>query len=394
MISATPKAPGREAPSARTTETPAQGGLKDVVALSSDICHINGQEGELVYRGYDIQDLGANAAFEEVAFLLWNGALPTQGELDEVLYHLQNERDLPGPLVEWLKSVPPGSDAMAVLRTAISMLALYDPEAELMTPEANYRKSIRLTAQTPGIIAALDRLRKGKPYVPPVHEGSLSANFLYMLNGEWPGAAAERTLSTALVLHAEHGLNASTFAGRVSASTLSDIYSAVTGAIGALKGPLHGGANIAVMKMLLDIDGRGESPSDYIREMLRRHERIAGFGHRVYKVLDPRAAILRDMAGALSEESGSTKWYDMSLEIASTMLEAKGLYPNVDFYSASVYYTMGIDCDLYTPIFAMSRMTGWTAHFMEQWKNNRLIRPTSEYTGPRGLKVAPIGNRA
>jgi citrate synthase len=274
---------------------------------------------------------------------------------------------------------------MAALRTALSMLALYDEEAEDMGREANLRKSIRLTAQLPTLVAAFDRIRKGQEPVAPKQEGSTAYDFLYMLNGEAPGPEAEKIMDAALVLHAEHGLNASTFAARVIGATLSDIYSAITGAMGALKGPLHGGANIEVMGMLLDIDAQGVSPEDYVRRKLANKEKVMGIGHRVYKALDPRATILREMLEGLSEEKGERKWLEMSDAIRLFVKEEKGLEANVDFYSASVYYLLGIERDLYTPIFAISRMTGWTAHLLEQWADNRLIRPRAGYSGPRDL---------
>jgi citrate synthase len=368
-------------------------GLEGVIALESTICFIDGQNGELVYGGYDINDLGRNATFEEVSYLLWHGRLPNQRELDELNARLRAERNLPAPILDLLASLPADANPTAVLRTGVSALGLYDAEAEDASTDANYRKSVRLTARVPTLLAAYDRLRKGKEPVEPLGRGSLAYDFLYMLNGEEPGEAAERTFDAAMVLHAEHGLNASTFAGRVIASTLSDIYSAVTGAIGALKGPLHGGANMGVMKMLLEIDRSGKDPEDYVREKLANKERIMGFGHRVYKVLDPRAGILRDMLQDLSRERDSGKWYEISVRIMDTLVAEKGLYPNVDYFSASVYYMLGIDIDLYTPIFAMSRTPGWTAHLLEQWKENRLIRPRAEYVGPRGLRVVPIQDR-
>lgn len=368
-------------------------GLEGVIALESEICFIDGQKGELVYRGYDIEDLGANVGFEEVLYLLWNGKLPDRNELEALNRQLRSEREVPQPVLNSLKHVPANADATAVLRTAVSSLAFHDPEAEDMSPEANYRKAIRITARIPTLIAAFDRARKGLEIVRPTKTNSTAYDFLYMLNGKEPGEAAVRTFDAALVLHAEHGLNASTFAARVIASTLSDIYSAVTGALGALKGPLHGGANVNVMKMLLEIDRTGADPAEYVRERLARKERIMGFGHRVYKVLDPRAAILREMLLDLSEETGNRKWYEISTAIKNTVEQEKGLYPNVDYFSASVYYMLGIDIDLYTPIFGMSRIAGWTAHVLEQWKDNRLIRPRAEYVGPRTLKVVPIEAR-
>ena len=368
-------------------------GLEGVTALDSELSFIDGQQGELVYRGYDIHDLAAHTSFEEVAYLLWKGALPNRQQLDELNQHLRAERELPPMVLDLLRLTPEDATPMAALRTAVSALALFDGEADDMSPEANYRKSIRLTARTPTIIAAFDRLRKGLEPVSPQKKGSTAFDFLYMLNGEEPGEAAEHTFDVCLVLHAEHGLNASTFTGRVIGATLSDIYSSVTGAIGALKGPLHGGANIEVMKTLLELDRTGQKPADFIRQKLANKEKVMGFGHRVYKTIDPRAVILREMVEDLSEERNARKWYDYSVEIMDTMVGDKNIYPNVDFFSASVYYMLGIDVDLFTPIFAMSRMTGWTAHLLEQWEENRLIRPRAEYVGPKGLTVTPLDER-
>lgn len=367
---------------------PAQsGGLEGVVALETKICHIDGQKGELIYAGYDIQDLAANATFEEVAFLLWNGRLPSSEETEVLIRKFAAERTLPPMIVDILRMTPEDANPMATLRTGISVLSHFDGEADDSSPEANYRKAIRLTARIPVLITTFDRIRKGKEIVQPLREGSEAHNFLYMLLGEEPGEAAVRTFDACLVLHAEHGLNASTFAGRVIGATLSDMYSAITGAVGALKGPLHGGANIRVMEMLNDIDRKNANPKAYIQSLLAQKARVMGFGHRVYKTLDPRAAILREMLDDLSRERGTRKWYEMSLEIMDIMETEKGLYPNVDFFSASVYATLGIDSDLFTPIFAQSRITGWTAHLLEQWKDNRLIRPRAAYTGPRGLST-------
>ncbi len=371
-------------PGATTAPVQARG-LEGVIALETRICDIDGQKGKLIYAGYDIQDLAAHTTFEEVAFLLWNGRLPSPSETDQLQRQLESERTLPPMVLDILKMTPEDADSMAALRTSVSVLSLFDGEADVMTPEANYRKAIRLTARIPVIIAAFDRLRKGLDVIPPVKHGSTAYNFLYMLSGEEPGEVAERIFDACLVLHAEHGLNASTFTGRVIGATLSDMYSAVTGAIGALKGPLHGGANIRVMELLKDIDRSGKKPADCIRNLLAEKARVMGFGHRVYKTLDPRAAILRDMLDGLSAERGTRKWYDMSVEIMHTMEQEKGLYPNVDFFSASVYGTLEISTDLFTPIFAQSRIAGWAAHLMEQWKDNRLIRPRAAYTGPREL---------
>lgn len=371
--------PGDQSPPA------ASKGLEGVIALESALSAIDGNAGSLIYAGYEIGDLARNATFEEVAFLLWHGRLPDAAELAGLEQELQAARLLPPAVMDLLLNMPPESEPMAVLRTAVSLAAVSDPDGDEHTAEANLRRAVRLTAAMPTIIAAFARIRRGERAVAPTQSGSLAADFLYMLNGEQPGEAAERTFDVCLILHAEHGLNASTFAARVIAATLSDMYSATTGAIGALKGPLHGGANTAVMRTLLKIDEQGADPVQYVTDALANKERIMGFGHRVYRTLDPRAAILREMVEAVAEERGSRKWFDMSLAMMETMEREKGLYPNVDFFSASLYYMLGIDIDLFTPIFAMSRVTGWTAHMLEQWRDNRLIRPRSRYVGPTGL---------
>jgi citrate synthase len=369
-------------------------GLEGVTALDTELSFIDGQSGTLIYRGYGIQDLAENTSFEETAYLLWKGELPTQAQLDELNQQLRESRPVHPDLLDHLRHhTPKDANPMAAMRTALSMLAAYDEEADVMDAEANYRKAVRLTAKLPTLVAAFDRIRKGQDPVAPKQEGSTAHDFLYMLNGEAPGPAAEAIMDAALVLHAEHGLNASTFTARVIGSTLSDMYSAVVGAMGALKGPLHGGANIEVMKTLLALDESGQSAQDFVDEKLANKEKIMGIGHRVYKTLDPRATILREMLSDLSEEKGETKWLEMSDTIRETVVERKGLDANVDFYSASVYYLLGIETDLYTPIFAISRMTGWTAHLLEQWQDNRLIRPRAEYVGPRDKTVAPIAER-
>ena len=368
-------------------------GLEGVIALESELSFIDGQKGELVYRGYDIHDLAENASFEEVIHLLWEGELPTQAELDRLNKQLREARELPSEIIDFLRQTPSDAHPMAVLRSAVSALAHYDDETEDMDPEANRRKATRLLARMPAIIAAFARLRDGKEPVEPLSDGSTAHNFLYMLNGEEPGEAAEETFDVCLVLHADHGLNASTFTSRVIGSTLSDLYSAVTGAIGALKGPLHGGANVEVMKMLRDIHSSSKDPVQYVNDRLDEGERVMGFGHRVYKTMDPRAAILREMVGELSEERDARHWYDYQTAIMETMKQEKGLDPNVDFFSASVYYMLGIDIDLFTTIFALSRTTGWSAHLLEQWSANRLIRPRAEYVGEMGKTVTPIAER-
>jgi len=369
-------------------------GLAGVVALDSGISFIDGAKGELLYRGYEISDLAKNTDFEEVAYMLWNGDLPSQSELDGLQEQFRAERALPADVLDHLRHhTPENTNPMAALRTAVSMLAHYDDEADDMSREANVRKAIRLTAKMPTILAAFDRIRKGKEVIAPSGEGSAAADFLYMLNGEKPGPSAEAIMDAALVLHAEHGLNASTFACRVIGATLSDMYSAITGAIGALKGPLHGGANIEVMKTLIELDKSGETAQEFVDRKLANKEKIMGIGHRVYKTLDPRAVILRGMLEGLSDEKGERKWMEMSDTIRETVKNEKGLEANVDFYSASVYYLLGIETDLYTPIFAISRMTGWTAHLLEQWQDNRLIRPRAEYIGPTGKTIQPIAER-
>lgn len=369
-------------------------GLEGVTALDTELSFIDGQKGELLYRGYAIEDLAEKASFEETCYLLWKGELPTQAQLDALTEQMQAARAVHPDLIDHLRHhTPKDTIPMAAMRTALSMLAAYDEEAEDMSREANERKAIRLTAKLPTLVAAFDRIRKGKDVVAPTGTGSAAFDFLTMLNGEEPGPAAEEIMDAALVLHAEHGLNASTFTARVIGSTLSDMYSAVTGAMGALKGPLHGGANIKVMEMLLDIDAQGADATEYVQGMLDRKQKVMGIGHRVYKALDPRATILRGMLGGLSEEKGESKWMDMSDAIRQYILDEKGLNANVDFYSASVYYLLGIETDLYTPIFAISRMSGWTAHLLEQWEDNRLIRPRAEYVGPKGKTLAPVGER-
>ncbi len=383
----TPAAPAAAAP-ARTR------GLAGVIALDTAICYIDGDAGELLYRGYEIDDLARNASFEEVAYLLWHGTLPTQAQLDELHAQPRSERALRPQIIDHLRHhTPTDANPMAAIRTAVSMMSAYDPDAEDMSPEANLRKSIRLTAKMPTLLAAFDRIRKGKEPVAPKGEGSTAYEFLYMLNDEAPGPSAERIFDAALVLQAEHDLNASTFAARVIASTLSDVYSAITGALGALKGPLHGGANIEVMRMLLEIDASGEDTSAYVARKFAAKEKLMGLGHRVYKTLDPRAAILRDLLEDLSQEKGEMKWYDMSVAIMEAAKGQKNLNPNVDFFSASVFHLLGIETDLYTPIFAVSRITGWTAHLLEQYSDNALIRPSSEYVGERGRTVTPIAER-
>jgi citrate synthase len=356
-------------------------GLQDVIANDSSICFIDGAKGILSYRGIDIHELAQKSSFEETTFLLWNGALPTAAELNDFSHQLAAARQLPDDVLDFLTRLPKTASPMEVLRTAVSLLSIYDPDEKSVLHTANVRKSFRLTAQIAMIIACFDRIRKGKEIVKPDTSLSHAANFLWMLNGEKPSDTATKALDVALVLHADHELNASTFAARVIAATLSDLHSAITGAIGALKGPLHGGANEAVMHLLYAIDQAGEDPVEHVRKMIENKEKISGFGHRVYTTEDPRATHLRRMSEDLGKDA-NPKWYEMSRKIELFVKEEKKLNANVDFYSASTYTTLGIDIDLFTPIFAMSRISGWCAHVIEQHDDNRLIRPRANYTGP------------
>ena len=364
------------------TMTQAPKGLEGVVATTSKICYIDGENGVLAYRGIDIHELAQKSSFEETCYLLWYGKLPGDAELRELSDQLAAERKLDAAVVEFLSRLPRGAQPMDVLRTAVSALALYDPQASANDHAANVRKSIRLTSQIAMIVAAYDRLRKGKTIVSPDSQLSHAANFLLMLTGEKPSDTAERALDIALILHADHELNASTFAARVTAATLSDMHSAITSAIGTLKGPLHGGANEAVFHFLEEIDRRQMDPVEYIRGMLTQKKKISGFGHRVYHTEDPRATHLRRMSQDLGRTSGEPKWFEMSRKIEQFMKSEKKLNANVDFYSASTYHVLGIDVDLFTPIFAVSRISGWTAHVIEQLDDNRLIRPRADYIGP------------
>ncbi|MEK3786112.1 citrate synthase [Paenibacillus sp. FSL K6-1230] len=365
-------------------------GLEGIVATTSSISSI--VDGVLTYRGYDIDDLAVNAAFEEVAFLLWFGKLPDAGELEQLRAELSSYAAIPDELIAQMKLYPKEAGTMAALRSAVSALALYDNEADDMSREANERKAIKLQAQLPTIVATIARLRQGLDPVQPKEGVSIAENFLYMLSGKEPDAIAIKAFNQALVLHADHELNASTFAARVTVATLSDIYSGITSAIGALKGPLHGGANEAVAKMLDEI-GSLERVESYITEKLNNRDKIMGFGHRVYKNGDPRAKHLQKMSRELGELNGNTMQYDMSVQIEDMITSRKGLKPNVDFYSASVYTQLGIERELFTPIFAVSRVSGWTAHILEQFEDNRLIRPRAEYTGPTNQKYVTPDQR-
>lgn len=367
-------------------------GLKGVVIGKSEICFIDGKRGKLIYRGYDIHDLVKHSNFEEVVYLLWYGKLPVKKQFNDLYNNLVANRELSKGVISILKSFPKKASPMEVLRTAISTLSLNDPDADDNSFGANIKKAIKLTAKTATIVAGFDRIRKGKEPIEPNPNINHAANFLYMLTGKIPDEMVSRFFDICLILHADHELNASTFAARVTCSTLSDLYSAITSAIGTLKGPLHGGANIEVMKMLSDM-GTVEKAKDYITARLAEKKRIMGFGHRVYKTEDPRATHLRRMSKEMGEKTGETKWYEISRTIEDLMMSEKGMYPNVDFYSASVYYTMGIPIDLYTPIFALSRVSGWVAHVLEQYSNNTLIRPIAEYIGPNDLTYVPIDKR-
>jgi citrate synthase len=377
-----------------TAEKP-KGGLEDVVATSSAICYLDGERGVLAYCGYDIHDLAKSATFEEVCFLLWHRRLPSRAELGDLQSQLAAGRALPEPIIRLMRSLPT-VDGMDALRTITSALAHYDSDLADASPQAQYRKAVRLTAQVGTIVATWGRLQNGGGPLAPDPAMSHAASFLYLLSGERPNATAIRALDVALILHADHELNASTFAARVAAATLTDIYSAIVAAIGTLKGPLHGGANAEVMKLLLELGqtATGERVDEVIRGKLARKEKIPGFGHRVYKTEDPRATHLRRMSQDLGKQSGNTAWFDMSQRIETLVKGEKKLNPNVDFYSASTYYALGIPIDLYTPVFAVSRMSGWTAHILEQYANNRLIRPRADYTGPTyPQRFAPLDQR-
>jgi len=357
-------------------------GLEGVVATNSSICYIDGDRGILAYRGIDIHELADNSSFEETCYLLWFGRLPKRDELKDLQQKLAQERKLDPAIIDFLRRAPKTALPMDVLRTAVSALSFYDPEDRKNDHEANVHKAIRLTSEIAMIVAAYDRIRKGKNVVEPDKSLSHSANFLLQLNGTKPSSTAERALDIALILHADHELNASTFAARVTAATLSDMHSAITSAIGALKGPLHGGANEAVFQILQGIDRSKADPIVYVKGMLAQKKKVPGFGHRVYHTEDPRATHLRKMSHDLGESSGQRQWYDMSEKIEHFVKAEKKLNANVDFYSASTYHTLGIDLDLFTPIFAVSRISGWTAHVIEQLDDNRLIRPRAEYMGP------------
>jgi citrate synthase len=366
-----------------TTAAKPKAGLEDTVATSSAICYLDGEQGVLAYCGYDIHDLARHATFEEVCFLLWHRRLPTRAELGDLQSQLAVGRALPEPVLRLLRSLPAGN-SMDLLRTLTSALGQYDADTADQSPAANYRKAVRLTAQIGSLVATMGRVAGGGAPIEPDPVLGHAANFLYMLTGERPGGLETRAFDVALILHADHELNASTFVARVAAATLTDIHSAIVAAIGTLKGPLHGGANADVMRMLIDIGPAAglDKAEEIVRAKLARKEKIPGFGHRVYHTEDPRATHLRQMSRDLGQRIGEPIWFDMSQRIEALVKSEKKLNANVDFYSASTYHALGIDIDLFTPIFAVSRISGWTAHVLEQYSNNRLIRPRAEYIGP------------
>jgi len=371
-------------------------GLEGVLVAESSLSYIGGDAGELVYRGYTIDDLARNASFEEVLYLLWHGELPTASELAEFKSAMAEERHLDDGVTRLVHELAEADEEpMAALRTIVSNFSAYDPDAGVDPTDeaANSRKGRRITAKIPTALAAFARIRDGDDPIDPRNDLDHASNFLYMLNGEEPDEVLAETFDMALVLHADHGLNASTFSATVTASTLSDLHASVTSAIGALSGSLHGGANQDVMEALLELDESGKDPVEWARDRLEAGDRVPGFGHRVYSVKDPRARILSEESEALGEAAGTPHWHDYSVAIEEYLMEEKGLAPNVDFYSSSTYYQMGIPVDIYTPIFAMSRVGGWIAHVLEQYEDNRLIRPRARYVGPRDLTVTPIDER-
>ncbi len=369
-------------------------GLEGIIANSTRLSAVVGDKGQLVYCGYDINELAGNVTYEEVVYLLWNNKLPNRDELGRCEETLRSQRQLPQGVIDFLKSAPKKANPMDVIRTAVSMLGLYDDEMDKeATPEMNLQRARSITAKIGVIAAYFHRARQGKNLPPVRTDLGEAAHFLYLMSGEAPSQEATDTLDVAFVLHADHGMNASTFSARVTIATLSDIYSAITSAIGTLKGPLHGGANEGVIQMLEEI-GSEDKVDAYIEEQLAQKKKIMGIGHRVYKTLDPRAPHLQKMALKLSQKLGDPKWINMSERIAHLMKEKKNLNANVDFYSATVYYSLGIPTDLFTPVFAIARCSGWCAHVLEQLEDNRLYRPLSEYVGePVGKKVVPINER-
>ncbi len=378
--------------STATESTAAAAGLRGVVAAQSSIGDVNGETGVLIYQGYDIHDLAENSTFEEVVFLLWNGRLPKKGELEDLKKQFQANYEAPAEVLQMMRTFPKDANPMDVLRTSVSALGFFDKEGHGTDREMALRTAIKLTAQIGTLVAAWERIRSGKETVAPDKSLSIAENFLYMMRGEKAESDEAHIFDVALILHADHELNASTFTTRVISGTLADIYGAVTGGVAALAGPLHGGANTNVMKMLKEI-GTEENIDSWLDKALGEKRKIMGIGHPVYKTEDPRATWLRKFSRTLGEKKGNLQWFNMSQKIEKAMLEKKGMYPNVDFYSASAYYLMDIPLDQYTPIFAVSRVSGWTGHILEQYGNNKLIRPRAEYIGERDLKYAPIDKR-
>jgi citrate synthase len=375
-----------------STGTAAAAGLRGVVAAQSKIGDVNGEQGILIYQGYDIHDLAEHATFEEVVYLLWHGELPTQAQLDELKTELRANYAVPREIIAGMQYMPKDADPMDVLRTCVSALDFYDKDGHGTDRDTALRVAVKLTGQIGTIAAAWDRIRNAKDPIAPDSNLSIAENFLYMLRGEKPDADEARMFDVCLILHADHELNASTFTTRVVAGTLADMYGCVTAGIAALAGPLHGGANTAVMKMLIEI-GDLDKIDSWVDDALASKKKIMGIGHAVYKTEDPRATWLRRYSKTMAEKSGESKWFDMSQRIEKLMNEKKGMFPNVDFYSASTYYLMGIPLDLYTPIFAVSRISGWTGHILEQYGNNKLIRPRAEYIGERDRKYVAIADR-
>jgi citrate synthase len=367
-------------------------GLRGVVAAQSAIGDVNGEQGILIYQGYNIHDLAEHSTFEEVVFLLWNGRLPKADELAEFKERLRRNYEVPADVIAMMKTFPKDADPMDVLRTAVSSLDFYDKNGHGTDREHAVKAAVRITGQIGTIAAAWDRIRNGNEPIAPDKNLSIAENFLYMLRGERADQDEEHIFDVCLILHADHELNASTFTTRVVAGTLAGMYGAVTAGIAALAGPLHGGANTNVMKMLLEI-GEPEKIDSWLDEALAQKRKIMGIGHAVYRTEDPRATWLRRYSKHMGEKKGDLKWFEMSQRIEQLMHEKKGMFPNVDFYSASTYYLMGIPLDLYTPIFAVSRISGWTGHILEQYANNKLIRPRAEYIGQRDLKYVPIDER-
>ncbi|HQZ83085.1 MAG TPA: citrate synthase [Pyrinomonadaceae bacterium] len=374
------------------TGSAATAGLRGVVAAQSSIGDVNGEQGILIYQGYNIHDLAEHSTFEEVIYLLWNGRLPKSDELADLKSRVRANYAVPAEVFAFMKNFPKDADPMDALRTAVSSLDFYDKAGHGTDRENAMNSAIKLTAQIGTIAAAFDRIRSGKEVVAPDTSLSIAENFLYMLRGEKPTADEARMFDVCLILHADHELNASTFTTRVVAGTLADMYGCVTAGIAALAGPLHGGANTNVMKMLIEI-GSLDKVDAWVDKALEEKRKIMGIGHAVYKTEDPRATWLRRYSKQMAEKTGESKWFDMSQRIEKLMNEKKGMFPNVDFYSASTYYLMGIPLDLFTPIFAVSRISGWTGHVLEQYANNKLIRPRAEYIGPRDLKYTPIEER-